>query len=289
MDKGIVLFAFGKRGYGYAGYNLAFSIKKFSNLKVTLFTSKDLVNRFDNSVFDSIEILEDEEFKTNGRVDPAKIKCDMYSRLPYKHNLYLDVDALLLKDIEPFFDKCIEKEGFYFTDVIDSGGKEKEISYSIWATNEDIWKRFKLTDKATLPAIQSSWAYIEKCEEADLFFEDVKNEFEIGFPISKLEMRWGGTLPDELFYSSVCAKHNILPKFDERPIFFGNDYSPLKDSEIIDKYYILSIYGNGKGRTLTKYRYIDLYDKLMINYKKPERHLFKTSYIMPDKHANNWK
>ena len=31
MTKGIVLLAFGKRGYGFAAYNLAYSIRAFNN------------------------------------------------------------------------------------------------------------------------------------------------------------------------------------------------------------------------------------------------------------------
>ena len=257
-DKGIVLFAFGKRGYAFAAYNLAYSIKHLCNLNVTLVCDKHTRDRIPN-VFDNIIILEAGEYKNETRVDPAKVKTNMYGYLPYKHNLYLDVDAVMTKDINPFMDKLIEQDKFYLTDVIDSGGYDDTISYSIWASNEDVWDRFELDKSATLPAVQSSWAYIRKDESSKSFFNQVKEEYDKGFSKDKLTMHWGGTLPDELFYSAVCAKNALVPKIDERPIFFGNNYSELTDREICEKYYLLAIYGNGKGRTLTKYRYCLLY------------------------------
>jgi hypothetical protein len=116
-------------------------------------------------------------------------------------------------------------------------------------------------------------------------------EYERGFPLAALKMKWGGTLPDELLYQGAIAQLGIDPTltgFDRDPIFFGNrSGTPL--SEIKRKCVLLSVYGNGGTTTMTKLSYIEMYDNLMRDYKKSkgERHEYKLkAYCMEDKHAN---
>ena len=54
----ILLIAFGKRGYAYAAYNLAFSLKHFSPaLKITILTDGNIfthLNPSEQKIFDKI-------------------------------------------------------------------------------------------------------------------------------------------------------------------------------------------------------------------------------------------
>ena len=73
IEKGIVILGFGKRGYAFASWNLAKSIKYHSpNIHITFFSqNKTLAYLEDRSCFDEVVILED------GYLDPAKVKISL--------------------------------------------------------------------------------------------------------------------------------------------------------------------------------------------------------------------
>ena len=283
--KGIVLIAFGKRGYAFAAHNMALSIKYHSpKVKVSVICD-DLVkkNLTAKHLFDQVIDLPKEFVVKN---DPAQIKTHIYKLLPYTENLYLDVDGVVLKDIQPMIDELSEKEGYYLTDVRGYGGRDEKIDYSIWASNDDIWDFFSLKNDSKLPAIQSSYCYIKKSTEAGKFFKLIEKFYKKGFPLSKLKMRWGGTLPDELLFSGTCAKVGINPQGGLK-IFFGWKHVDLTKEQIKEKYYINSLYGNGVGNTLVKSQYVRWYDDLMNLYsKKTGVYAHGSNSILTDKHAN---
>jgi hypothetical protein len=288
--KGIVLFAFGKRGYFFAAYNLALSVKHFNpEIPVVLFYNGDSLKYLSNlSVFDDIYPIKDEDIYRNGKIDPARLKTNIYKYLPYDENLYLDVDGLALKDLQPLIDHLSKQKGWYLTDVTGVGGKGDKINYAIWASQEKIWEFFKLKSDAQYPAIQSSFAYIKKTKTAEKFFNKVYKNYELDFPVRDLKMQWGGTIPDELLFSVTCAQSNIVPRSNCKPIFFGWVLSNKTYGQIKDQHYLTAIYGNGNGRTLTRPRYLKWYDNLLRSYAlKEKKPYYKTSYIMQDKHANN--
>jgi len=289
------MFAFGKPGYILSAFNLAMSIKKHSpNLPIALFVSEKEIaaigvawlRRFS----DQLEILEPDTYTIKDKIDPALLKCEMYDYLPFDCNLYLDVDSLCVKPIDPLLDYLMQQGQFYISPVLGSGGKNDSISYSLWAKNEDIWDFFRLPEGAILPALQTSWSYIEKTPEAASFFADIKRNR--AFPMEKLQMKWGGTLPDELIYSGTCAQHGMIPKCDKQDeiYFFGNtlDTKIKSPGDLERGYYFMSIYGPGKGKTLVKLRYLEWYDRYVLQlsreFKAP---LVKRQMIMRDKHLNN--
>lgn len=295
MKKGIVLLAFGKRGYGFAAYNLALSIKKFNpKIKIALIHDNIAVKQlFDTRFFDKMIKLKEADYTSDHKIDPAKIKTHIYKHLPFQENLYLDVDALAWKDLEPLLDYFSNQERYYLTDVRGIGGRDDNINYSVWAKNEDIWNFFRLTKYAMLPAIQSSFCFIRKCDDARKFFKKVESNYNRQFPVEKLQMNWGGTIPDELIFSVTLAQMELDADAGIKPIFFGNHHSKKGISQLAEEYYLLSIYGNGTGFTLTKPKYIELYDNLLFKYTRELKmaHNFKAYFIMQDKHANNskWK
>jgi hypothetical protein len=279
--KGIVLFAYGKKGYILMAHNMAVSIKRFTpHIPVTLYIEEGY-NVPDKTLFDNIIELDYNLIYTTGvGIDPAKVKVNIFDLLPYEHNLYLDVDGLILQDISGFIDTLANGNDSFVTDIIATGKKNDSIEYSIWASNEAIWKHFELKDNDTLPSTQTSWMYIRKDKNALEIFETAKQY--LSFPKEKLRKKWGGTIPDEVIFSGTLAKLNKIPTYNPRPIFFGskNDERPLYELE--KQYYILSLYGNGRGRTMVMPKYIQWYNDLIRTYGN----CYKSEKFMHDKHAN---
>lgn len=286
----IVLVAFGKRGYGLMAHNLAFSIKHHNkSIKVGLWIDKALHDTLpDRSLFDDIRILSESDYRDKkGKIDPAKAKTQLYrlgTAMADKF-LYLDVDGLCLSDLQPLLDSL---DGLQIaTEVIATGGKYDKIEYSIWSTNENIWKFFELEDNAKLSAIQSSWAYFEKCEIGDRMQAWLDYYMEVGLPRWMLTQIWGGTLPDELMYQGVYAKLGIVPSYNGKVVFFGNSRAKETEQEVKENYKVLSLYGNGGNttRTLTVAKWLKLHDVLLREYDaKP---IYKAREVMNDKHANS--
>lgn len=292
MTKGIFLAAFGKKGYMYAAFNMASSIKYFNpDLQITLACNDALKFELTPdrlSIFDQIISIPEQEYREYGRIDPARFKTNIYSYLPYDENLILDVDGVVLQDLAPLINYLSSKDGFFFTDYIGSGVKEQEIEYMVWANNEVMWQHFKLEPETKVFAVQTSFSYVKKCKEAKSFFTKLKKNYANGIDKSKITL-WGGTIADELFYSGTLAQSGIDPSCEVKPIFFGNYYYKGTFEELGKEFYVLSCYGNGLGRTMTKQRYLDYYDRIMRVYLKNFgwEHIYKIPYIMADKHCNN--
>ena len=289
MKQGVLLSAFGRVGYIYAAFNMCASIKHFNpNIKVALAFDRDIFKYLTPdklNLFDELIEIPKQQF-TSYRIDPAKYKTSIYNFLPYEETLILDVDGCALQDLQPLIDKLSATEGDILTDVLGIGGKDDEIRYSIWASNQYIWDRFNLKEDSQLPAIQSSFMYVKK-GAIKTFFNCVQANFQEGVDLSQIN-KWGGTIPDELIFSGTLAQFGINPKVDFSPIFFGNYFFDEGYVELSRKYYVLSLYGNGVGRTETKRRYIEWYDKIMRLYCRSLgfNHDYKSGYIMQDKHLN---
>ncbi len=273
-------------------HNLAFSLKHHSpNVKIGLWIDAELYKTLpDRSLFDDIRILKEEDYRdSKGKIDPAKAKTQLY-RLGTQMSdrfLFLDVDGICINDIEPLLARL--KGLTIATEVIDKGGKNDNIEYSIWATSKTIWETFELDDDAILCGIQSSWAYFEKSEVGDLMQQWLDYYMAVGIPHYKLTQVWGGTVPDELLYQAVYAKLGIIPhlpkeKGDKNPIFFGHGRAKADEERVVANNHILSLYGNGKGRTLVQGKYLKLHDKLMKSYG--DKYGFTAKMVMGDKHAN---
>lgn len=292
MTRGIFIVAFGKPGYGFAAWNLAFSLKKFSpEIPITLFAQPETISQLSPErqiVFDDISFIPNNLLYP---FDPGRLKLNLYEYLPYDINLYLDVDALALRDITPAFDD-FEKSGKYFATQINA--KEtlahRHADESIfWAKAEDIYEHFNLPEDAVLPSTNSSWQFIKKGDEAKRFFERVRENHENPLPLSKQTVQWGGTQPDELYINVTMAQ---LGWHEPKSIMFFGRYisKEYQTFEIITKAFpLLSIFG---GQKITRKIYLDWYDRLMQQYCRESgieglRHDYKTHYINRDKHLNN--
>lgn len=283
----IALLAIGKRGYFFAAYNLAFSIKHYSpDANILLIHDGSFINQIPTDVFDIQHEVNLPFTHQRGVFDAGGAKLGVYSVATkyFKEYLYLDVDALCLKDLQPFYDS-IEKD--LATDIEGRGTKDMPIDYSIWATNDDIWSEFGLGEDSIYYAPQTSWHFAKKKRSnTSLFKLALKLNQETFQDRKKLLIKWGSGLPDELVFGGALAKKDIDASHPVKPIFFGNKHKPI--SEVKDEFYILSLYGNGKGRTLTKLDYLEYYDRVLIKMFREHGlgHKFKVSYIMNDKLVN---
>ena len=141
-STGVVLLAFGKLQYYWAAYNLAFSINKHNpNVNITVLfddPGKALSQCHDLMKYvNHIGHIALDDIYTNKKLDPGKVKVNLYKYLPYDCNLYLDVDAIALKDIQPMIDELSQSGKTYISHcvgyhTIDKGRDFKEMQWA-WA------------------------------------------------------------------------------------------------------------------------------------------------------------
>lgn len=293
VTKGVFLTAYGKRGYVWSAYNFAFSIKYFNpHVKITLYHDQSLYDHISDDklwVFDTLIQIPDSIKYSNGKIDPGKIKVSVYDLLPYDYTLYLDVDALALKDIAPIFDDLIRAGGYYYTTIIGTHTIQQgnDIGLKmIWADADVIWKHYNLPQDAIMPCTNSSFQFIKKCKESKELFDQIKeNVVTNPLPLNKLKTQWGGGFPDELGLNVALAQKKIIGKYEGDYLFLGYHLSEKSFDQITNDSYILSVFG---GRNFTRLKYTDWYERLLHKYHREQKldHIYKFHLIIGDKHAN---
>ena len=302
-SEGVVLFAFGKAGYYQAAYNLAYSIKYHSPLvKIALFV--DDFKKCNSATYDidkyvdSISEIEHSDLYVDGKFDPAMLKVSLYKYLPFKNNLYLDVDAVCLKDIQPLIDDLISTKRHYISHcvgyhTIDLG---RDILSMQWAWADDIWEHFKLENDAILPAINSSLQFIKKCKESKDLFGVVRILYTTNqLPTKRLRMKWGGGQPDELYMNVALAMTKYDPSYKNDGIVGGGKSETgfihfankrgLTFEEVVDNFYFQSYFG---GRNFTSRFYTEWLERLLKVMMKSENktHQFQIDRIIGQKYVN---
>jgi hypothetical protein len=289
--SGVVLVAFGKPQYYWAAYNLAYSIKRFNAaLQIALISdSKDraLYHCRDlEAVIDVYVELPEQHINTNKKLDPGKAKVLLFDYLPFHYNLYLDVDAVCLKDLQPLIDQLIANDAKYATRVvgehtIDKGRDFKEMQ---WAWADSLWQHFGLTKADKIYAINSSIQFIEKCPEAEAIFRTAADLYlNNPLPLAKLRMKWGGGQPDELYFNVSFGKNKFKPYEIDVVCFQMN--REFTYAQIEERFYLMSYYG-GKGFTPTFY--IEWLDRKLKAWMQQEglQHKYFIHRITDHKHAD---
>ena len=302
-SEGVVLFAFGNICYYQAVYNLVNSIKYYSpNIKIALFVEDinkcigatgDIMN-----YVDTISQIENSDLYVNGKLDPAMLKVSIYKYLPFRNNLYLDVDAVCLKDIQPLIDEMIKTKRHYISHclgyhTIDLG---RDIPSMVWAWADDVWQHFKLDHDAILPSINSSIQFIKKSKKAKDLFGVLRILYTTNqLPLKKLKSKWGGGQPDELYMNVALAMTSYDPSYKNGNnidgsnslsglIHFASKRS-LSFQEVIDNYYFQSYYG---GQNYTSRFYTEWLDRLLKGIMKMQNktHQFYINRIILHKYVN---
>ena len=300
-STGVVLLAFGKLQYYWAAYNLAFSINKHNpNVNITVLfddPGKALSQCHDLMKYvNHIGHIALDDIYTNKKLDPGKVKVNLYKYLPYDCNLYLDVDAIALKDIQPMIDELSQSGKDYISHcvgyhTIDKGRDFKEMQ---WAWADRMWAHFNLLPSYVMPAINSSMQWIVKGSQTEAIYRTAKDlYFNNPIAIKDLRMKWGGGQPDELYMNVALAIHGIDPALKAYTMNSGSEggmihfamQRGLTYQDIINNYYLQSYYG---GAGFTPRFYIDWLDRMLnADFKAiGSRHIYLISRITENKYAD---
>jgi hypothetical protein len=298
---GVVLLAFGKPQYYWAAYNLAFSIKKHNkDISISLFVA-DTIKAISHcpeivKYIDNIDTIDAADIFTNKQLDPGRVKVNLYKYLPYDRNLYLDVDAVALKDIQPMIDEFIQSGKEYISHcvgyhTIDKGRDFKEMQ---WAYADKMWAHFNLDESAVMPAINSSLQWIVKGVKTQALYQTANDLYlNHAVPLKELRMKWGGGQPDELYMNAALAINNIDPALKHYDKIKGSEGGHihfamtrgLSFQEITDNYYFQSYYG---GAGFTPRFYLNWIDRMLSADHKAigKRHIFLIERIAQNKYAD---
>ena len=298
---GVVLLAFGKVQYYWAAYNLAFSIKKFNkNINIALIVDdrgKALSQCPElNDYIETFADIDIDDIYTNKKLDPAKLKVKLYDYLPYERNLYLDVDAVALKDIQPMIEELAQSGKDYVSHTvgyhtIDKGRDFKEMQ---WAWADKMWAHYELGADTVMPAINSSMQWIVKGEKtAALYAKAQELFFENPIPLKDLRMKWGGSQPDELYMNIAMAILGIDPalkqydkvKTSEGGMIHFAMQRGLTYQEVTERFYLQSYYG---GNRFTPLFYVDWLDRILKADHQAigKRHIYLINRIVQNKFAD---
>lgn len=301
LTTGVVLLAFGKIQYYWAAYNLAFSIKKFNPAINIALIVDDRGKAFSqchelHNCIDYVSDIAQEDIYTNNKLDPAKLKVKLYNYLPYERNLYLDVDAVALKDIQPMIDELNESGKDYISHTvgyhsIDKGRDFKEMQ---WAWADKIWAHYNLPADAVMPAINSSMQWIVKSNKTEALYTTAQElYFNNPIPLKELRMKWGGSQPDELYMNIAMAILGVDPALKSYDSMKGSEGGMihfamkrgLTFQEITDNFYLQSYYG---GQGFTPNFYIDWLDRMLkVDHQAiGKRHIYLINRIVQNKFAD---
>ena len=298
---GVVLLAFGKVQYYWAAYNLAFSIKKFNPAINIALIVDDRGKAFSqcpelHNCIDYVSDIAQEDIYTNNKLDPAKLKVKLYDYLPYERNLYLDVDAIALKDIQPMIEELAQSGKDYISHTVGyhTIDKGRDFKAMQWAWADKIWAHFELPADAVMPAINSSMQWIVKGKAAKSIYRTAEDLYlNNPIPLKDLRMKWGGSQPDELYMNIAMAIHNVDPalkaydkiKTSEGGMIHFAMTRSLTYQEINQKFYLQSYYG---GNGFTPNFYIDWLDRMLKADHQAigKRHIYYINRIVQNKFAD---
>ena len=270
---------------------MAVSIKENSpGVTITLFHDDTFNNElldWQKGVFDrTIRIPENIMFN-NGVFDPANIKINAYDYFVDDYTLFIDVDMFAMRDINAIFDELIADGGYYYSHVIGQHNisQGREIPTMYWAFADDIWNHYQLPDDAILPSTNSSFQFVRKCDESDILFAKIRENYSNPIPISRLRNQWGGTQPDELYLNVALAQIGLIPKTPRKYMWMANESPQGPLSNVYDRFELLCLFGN---RAMIKPLFTSWIDRELVKMhsKSGKQHFYKWHKIVGDKHAN---
>jgi len=278
-SRGIFLYIWGKAEYGMMASQLAMSIKIHSPLiPIHLLTDQIAVSRLRNlNFFDTVEYTETPQ-------DPAQAKIDMYDKLPFDHNVFLDADGLCVSEMDSTLDKLIGQDKPFqcFVHAWYDKSHAPIMPLMVWANRDTIWDHYGFTDER-LPASQSSFLYIRKGAVCKEIYDRMKQNYVNRIPLEDLRNRWGGGQPDELYLNVTLAQMGYDPTC-ENIIYFADDRT-LHPHQIKHQYKILSLFGTAQN---VKPIFERFYDKEVeaISRQINGGVVYKWKNIKNSKHAN---
>lgn len=288
MSKGITLVAIGDPAYGKFAFNMAMSLKAYNNIPIQLIYEEKTISHLSQwhiDFFDVMMEVKKEDCYDGARLNPGRLKLKLYDYLFFDETIYLDVDGLCIKNIEPIFEMC--KDGYYFTQVVGEHKIESiqdEFNEIQWATISQMIDYYHLKIGDVVPAINSSFQYIKKDPRAANLYQHAIRNFESPIPNEERSYKWGRQdyQPDELYMDVALAQIGLVPKM-EVPLVIYFDQRPMKIKEAEANFYLIGLYG---GRLFTHQTLQTYYDKVVerISVDLHQRHQdFKIFHLMKKK------
>ena len=282
QSVGVVLLAFGHSAYYQMAYNLAFSIKYFTE-KIPITIYVDDVAKFEKALLTQHRSVFD-EVRTNDLIgsDYASIKLNLDRFRAYTHTLYLDVDSVALRDVSPLLaslksvDYAVHINGTY---RLSDGDLFNQMW---WATPAQIWDQYKLKDTDVLYSANSSIQWLT--DKSTPIFEAAREAYSNPIPVANLRKSWGSGQPDELYLNIALARLRIDPSFPVDSMVFRTKINELPHT-LPESYDFMSYFGP-QGHTA--YYYIQWLDGRLrtMHQNKGQVHHFKISNLLKHKHAN---
>ena len=284
---GVVLIAFGTDHYYHMAYNLAYSIKHF-NKSVQIAIYIDDRGKFDKAlkaanqeqqwVFDYIEAVPEKY----GQYAELKLNIDKYCR--FDKSLYLDVDAVCLRDIAPLLESLDSVDFAIHVNGTYKRSDGPKFAQMWWAKPDDIWNQYQLPEDATLWSVNSSVQWITKSGRSKQLYEKARKAYSNPIPVSKLMKTWGNGQPDELYLNIALAESDFDPSFPVDPMLFRAKIMELPHT-IPGQYDFMSYFGP-QGHTA--YYYVKWMDNQLRSFHAADnrRHFYKLENILKHKHAN---
>jgi hypothetical protein len=295
MTRGITLMAFGKKEYAQMAVNLALSIKAISDVAINLVTEpstlKGIYPRMDNWLFNEIIEIDQSDLYQGGKFNPGRAKTRIYKYLKFDSNIYLDVDALCVRDLNELFDICEKTDSFYLTQIVGKHRLEQGRNFieMQWAWADDLCRHYGISDKTDLYATNSSFSYWRKCDTAELFAEQMQHNIDFGLPLEELRLKWGGTFPDELALNATLSQFNHDATLTEclSPIYFNYGILHNFDVEKIKAdHFVIGYYGGNNFTSKKLWKFYDDHLHRICRRLFAREHLYKSAKLITSKHAN---
>lgn len=285
--NGVIILSLKKPSYYCSAANLAMSIKSHNkNIHITLVSDGGHNEHYraeHYSYFDSIKEINKDHYTDDYGFSPALAKINIFRYSEYENTLYIDADSLVLRDIQPLIDRLVSLKGNFYSNVLGSGYKNDEIIYQAWATNEKLWDYFKLKENQKVYTFNTSWFFFRKSTEN--LFKITYNNYFGGFSKLDLKNKWGGSLPDELFFYGTLAQKEINPSVEFSVCFFGDKIDSRTLDQLANDYYMFTLYG---GKSTVRLNYIEWYDRICqsICNSNGVNNYFKSHEILKGKHVH---
>lgn len=249
----ILLIAYGNCAYARFASNLAYSIKKFIDVHITL-ASDGCHKGYDMSKIDNIIPFNPDDYNN----DPCLVKIKLPEISPYEKTIFLDVDMLCLKNPKTLFDNII-KQSFWID--------------CIRQTNENWWMRSgkmaKYGCQTIFNDVNSSIMAFDKSKETTDYFNRLHALY---CELDKRDLKncWGKKrlIPDEVLHS--CTLSNPIES-TAAVHYCDNDGLDMST-------YFLSMYGFGIAKPISKSVYDNVMKSCNENYY-PIASLYKNKFV----------
>lgn len=270
MKRGIVLLAVENKSYAQWAYNMALSVKYHSpDLPIQVVNSKDIFKGMDTNVFDEMSEMPIGEYYED-KFSPQLAKLNLYKYLVFDESIYLDVDGLVLKPIEPLFETF---KNDYYSQASGWITKEKSTDNKrLWAKHDVICSHYGLSAELKIPQIETGIQFFRKGDTVNEIFQLALRLYKNKIPIDKLRISWGKSQPDELYIGIALSILGINPEMGTPSLHSTYTDKIGNEHEFVKPYYVFGLWGN---KRLQHHRLIILYDSLI---KKYSRELKKEKY-----------